>query len=327
MTIFIQRREHIFAVFWSNFGGIRGLGHGPIADQVFEILFEGLRRMTGMCGTWGKHAVRKKVRVPRHIRLPSVFAARSFCVGIATAGLLSALSVVGHSSARAADVQLAQNQPAQQQAPEGQGGLRKQGNVFEWLVATMPPEYRLAGKNLSVEADFYAYTPGGVRGEQASEIVTVQVLRNLGSTTINDYAERLKAGYEQVCGDQLEALRRQPTLENALPTVGIAISCGKRSTDGRGVFAALKLIQAQTAFFVIQRLYQGAPFPVATPPVDQATLDSWASYLRLTVLCRAGLPRNQDHAKIMLASCLPGSVTTSDVVEVIPALAQRAAAQ
>lgn len=217
----------------------------------------------------------------------------------------------------------AQGQP--QQPGAGQDGLAKQGNVFEWLLVTMPPDFRIAGKNVTVDADFYAYTPGGKRGDEASEVLTIQVLRNVGAVSVEEYANRLRDGFAEVCGDKLEALKRTPTLENALPTMGVAVSCGERTTDGRGVFAALKLIQAQTAFFVIQRLHQGSPFPVDRPPVSQDTLDSWAAYLRLTVLCRAGLPRNQDHAKIMLASCLPGSVTKSDIVEVIPALAQRGA--
>ncbi|CDL00128.1 conserved exported protein of unknown function [Magnetospirillum gryphiswaldense MSR-1 v2] len=113
--------------------------------------------------------------------------------------------------------------------------------------------------------------------------ITVQAFRGV-PLTVSEFLEQAVAKTAPVC----EAAAAGPA---SIGSIGgreagsRTIACGKYKGDGRGTYVLHFAIRGRDAFYVVSRMWRGAPFALGQVPVPESELVQWRAYADAIDLC------------------------------------------
>ena len=125
--------------------------------------------------------------------------------------------------------------------------------------------------------------PEGETAETWTRRISIQAFRNV-ALTVPSFLDQLAQRTAPVC----EAAAAGPA---SLGMVGgreagsRMLACGKYKGDGRGTYVLHFAIRGREAFYVVSRMWRGAPFAVGTIPLPAAELGDWRAFADAIDLC------------------------------------------
>lgn len=113
--------------------------------------------------------------------------------------------------------------------------------------------------------------------------VTVQAFRGV-ALTVQEFLDQVVVRTAEVCDG---ANAGPPSLGKVSGAQAgtRTVTCGRYKGDGKGTFTLHYVIRGREAFYVITRIWRGAPFNPATMPISAAELQDWTDYVGAIDLC------------------------------------------
>lgn len=118
--------------------------------------------------------------------------------------------------------------------------------------------------------------PVGETGETWTRRISVQAFRGV-PLTVPDFLDQAVSNAASVC----EAAAAGPVSLGrvaGLDAGSRTIACGKYKGDGHGTFVLHFAIRGREAFYVVSRMWRGAPFAQGQVPVPDDELAEWRAY-------------------------------------------------
>lgn len=125
--------------------------------------------------------------------------------------------------------------------------------------------------------------PPGETVDTWTRRVTVQAFRGV-AMTVPAFLDQVVQKTAEVCEGATAgppSLGRVGGVEAGTRTV----ACGRYKGDGRGSFSLHFAVRGREAFYVVTRLWRGAPFNPAAMPISAAELQEWSDYAAGINLC------------------------------------------
>nr|CAM74085.1 conserved hypothetical protein, secreted [Magnetospirillum gryphiswaldense MSR-1] len=142
-------------------------------------------------------------------------------------------------------------------------------------------------KGKSPETDKTRQADGLIPGQKGAETwtrrITVQAFRGV-PLTVSEFLEQAVAKTAPVC----EAAAAGPASMGSIggrEAGSRTIACGKYKGDGRGTYVLHFAIRGRDAFYVVSRMWRGAPFALGQVPVPESELVQWRAYADAIDLC------------------------------------------
>ncbi len=145
----------------------------------------------------------------------------------------------------------------------------------ERLLVPELPGWKVADTHNDAIADVTELVPGTETADVWTRRLTIQAYRTTAMTA-TQFLDGLVPRTREVC----DGFAAGPVV--AAPVAGAdgagarrTISCGTYRGDGRGSFTLFFAIRGRAALYVLARVWRGAPFQPAVPPVSASELADW----------------------------------------------------
>ena len=134
------------------------------------------------------------------------------------------------------------------------------------------------------------FVPKGQTAATWVEKFTVRVFKGLEEKPL-PFLERALADHKKQC-DAVKADPPQETTVNGYPSAAMLVACAKEKGTGRGTLALIQVIGGKDSFYVVQRAWRGAPYPVDKMPIPREMFSRWVAHLNSIRVCD---PRGSEH--------------------------------
>lgn len=131
--------------------------------------------------------------------------------------------------------------------------------------------------------------PAGESADTWTRRITIQAFRGV-PLTVRQFLDQAVDKIKPVC-DAAAAGPASLGVVGGREAGSRAIACGKYKGDGRGTYVLHFAIRGAEAFYVVSRMWRGAPFAVGQVPVPGEELLQWRSYADAIDLCDTADPR------------------------------------
>jgi hypothetical protein len=139
-------------------------------------------------------------------------------------------------------------------------------------------------------ADVLGYVPAGQTAAQWTDMLTIQVYRDMAALPAQTFYERSVNSYQRSCAGS-KAGDLQTGLSNGYPSAFWVLSCGQNLQQKFGETAFFRLVQGDTALYIVQRSWRTTAFDATTPPpVSAAASQQAIETLKSFGVCDPGLP-------------------------------------
>ncbi len=154
--------------------------------------------------------------------------------------------------------------------------------IAGWIEA-----YRAAGNGIKL----VEYVPAGQSVDSWSQMATIEVFFGHGGTKPNDLKQKVVEGFRQNC-ESLHVEDLGVGTASSLPAARWVTYCSKVKQLGKGEITYFQAIGGKDHFYLVQRIWRGAPFDLAKPlPIPQSMLKAWEAYLDQTSVCDSRDPK------------------------------------
>ena len=133
------------------------------------------------------------------------------------------------------------------------------------------------------------YVPPGQSVDSWSEMINVEVFHGRGGTRPEALQQKVADGFKVNCDAfHVDGLGHGTTSD--LPAARWITYCGKVKETGKGEITYFQAISGKANFYLVQRVLRTAPFTIAKPPFDSATLSGWQKYFDQVSVCDSSDP-------------------------------------
>lgn len=125
-------------------------------------------------------------------------------------------------------------------------------------------------------------------GQNWTRRISVQAFRTV-PLTVAGFLDQVISQAEPVC-DNASAGPASMGRVSGLEAGSRTLACGKYKGDGHGTFVLHFVIRGREAFYVVSRMWRGAPFALGQVPVPAAELATWRDYADAITVCDTSDP-------------------------------------
>jgi hypothetical protein len=133
------------------------------------------------------------------------------------------------------------------------------------------------------------YVPNGQTVDSWNEMTTIEVFLRAGGYDPDKLEQKVADGFRLNC----EALHVEDLgggTTNGLKAKRWLTYCSKVKGLGVGEITYFQAISGKANFYLIQRIWRGAPFDLTHPPVTPAKLKEWEQYMNGLAVCDSADP-------------------------------------
>ena len=160
----------------------------------------------------------------------------------------------------------------------------------EELAIGFPEGWVLTYRDQTAELLLTEFSPKGQTTANWVEKFTVRVFNGLKDDP-KPFLDRTMVDHKKRC-DDIKVEPSQPTTVNGYPSAAMLVACAKEKGTGKGTFSLIQVIGGQDSFYVLQRAWRGAPYPIDKMPIPRELLGKWVSHLNSARVCD---PRGTEH--------------------------------
>ena len=131
--------------------------------------------------------------------------------------------------------------------------------------------------------------PMGETAETWTRRITIQAFRGV-PLTVPEFLDQAAEKAAPVC-DAAAAGPASLGMVAGREAGSRTIACGKYKGDGRGTYVLHFAIRGADTFYVVSRMWRGAPFAIGQVPVPDGELAQWRTYADAIDLCDTADPR------------------------------------
>jgi uncharacterized protein YbdZ (MbtH family) len=206
---------------------------------------------------------------------------RALCYGVA---LLAIATVPAQNLAQAQSP--AAGDSGYRYNPNAQAQMQPQGERF---FLNIPQGWKEVIRTRQQGADVIAYVPAAQNAGQWTDMLTIQVFRDMAALPAQTYYERSHSSYQKSCA-AARAGELQTGLSNGYPSAFWVLACGQNQQQGFGETAFFRLVQGDAALYIVQRSWRTTAFDADTPPpVSAAASQQAIETLKSFGVCDPGL--------------------------------------
>lgn len=159
----------------------------------------------------------------------------------------------------------------------------------ERLQVPQLPDWKVLSAVTDTAGQATELIPAHETAETWTRRVTVQAFRGV-TLTVKDFLEQAVEKTAAVC----ESAAAGPASLGVVAgreAGSRSIACGKYKGDGRGTYVLHFAIRGADAFYVVSRMWRGAPFVAGQVPVPGDELLQWRDFADAIDLCDTADPR------------------------------------
>jgi hypothetical protein len=160
----------------------------------------------------------------------------------------------------------------------------------EKLVIGFPEGWVLVLRDQTEELLRTEFMPKGQTAETWAEKFTVQVFNGLGDEPM-PFLERALADHQKQCLET-RAEPPQATTVNGYDSAVLLVACARERGTNKGTLTLIQAIGGEDSFYVLQRAWRGAPYPVDKMPIPRELFSQWVGHLNSASVCD---PRDPKH--------------------------------
>jgi len=159
----------------------------------------------------------------------------------------------------------------------------------ENLLVPPLPGWQQAYKASGNGKNMMEYVPNGQTSDSWTEMATILVFLGDGGRDPNKLELQVADGFRLNC----EALHVEDLgggTTNGLKAKRWITYCSKVKNLGVGEITYFQAISGKANFYLIQRIWRGAPFDLAHPPVSATKIAEWEKYMNGLAVCDSADP-------------------------------------
>ncbi|MBI2239233.1 MAG: hypothetical protein HYU59_00360 [Magnetospirillum gryphiswaldense] len=159
----------------------------------------------------------------------------------------------------------------------------------ERLQVPQLPDWKVLSSVTDKAGQATELIPADESAESWTRRITVQAFRGV-PLTVKDFLDQAVEKTAPVC-DAASAGPASLGVVAGREAGSRTIACGKYKGDGRGTYVMHFAIRGAEAFYVVSRMWRGAPFAVGQVPVPGDELMQWRAFADSIDLCDTSDPR------------------------------------
>lgn len=159
----------------------------------------------------------------------------------------------------------------------------------ERLQVPQLPDWKVLSSVTDKAGQATELIPATETAETWTRRITVQAFRGV-PLTVKDFLDQAVEKTAPVC-DAAAAGPASLGLVAGREAGSRTIACGKYKGDGRGTYVMHFAIRGAEAFYVVSRMWRGAPFATGQVPVPGDELLQWREFADAIDLCDTSDPR------------------------------------
>ncbi len=164
------------------------------------------------------------------------------------------------------------------------------GGAGEYYIAALPAGWSKRSEIADEMGRHGDWLPGGQTLARWRDRITLQVVPEMAGRTPRTFLDQMTDLRAQVC-DGIFATEVESASLNGFSIGFRIIACTRDTRTGTGSVTLLRAVSGERALYVVQRVFQVAPFEPGTFPIDGGTLDAARADIEYGLPCRRGQPQ------------------------------------
>ena len=117
-----------------------------------------------------------------------------------------------------------------------------------------------------------------------TQLLTVQIIYGQNRLNPATFSSNMAARFQKGC-TEVEANTTPISVHNGYPTAELTLVCARELKSGKGSVTMMRSFAGRDSFYIVQRAWRGAPFPLERSPLSQDTTDDWRAFLNSVREC------------------------------------------
>lgn len=155
----------------------------------------------------------------------------------------------------------------------------------------VPQRWQEVDRSRQQGVDMITFVPQGQSLQGWTDMVILQVYREMTALPAEALRERTLSALRAACADA-SAGTLQTGLSNNYPSAFWVTACARNSQSGLGEIAYFRSLQGNDNLYMVQRVWNTAPFAPNPPALPEAEKQEAIAILRALTVCQPGDSRH-----------------------------------
>jgi hypothetical protein len=165
-------------------------------------------------------------------------------------------------------------------ASRAEGAMQGENLLVPPMPAGWIKAYGAEGNGINM----VEYVPAGQSLDSWTEMINVEVFFGRGGTSPALLQQKVTEGFQSNC-DSLHVDGLGHGTTSGLSALRWISYCTRVKETGKGEITYAQAISGKANFYLVQRVLRVAPFALAKPPFDRATLAAWQKLFDQVAIC------------------------------------------